>query len=206
MENKFIRYSELSDNSKGFTLTSNVYVDNAVDIIMKSLMIGFTLGIFTYFVITKAIGIDGAQRLLLVLVVWFVSVSAFLLTVKCVISYKGSTRKDKAYVYDTIKRYNLDSDKLRQNLDYLQKVFHTWSNRSDFEFYLADVESGIRYMGVDDYMDVILNKFYNDIDLDDYKEACKDDGDFLGIRYKDLVEVFGDKLYSYKNVCLGLNK
>lgn len=51
MENKFIRYSELSDNSKGFTLTSNVCVDNAVDIIMKSLMIGFTLGIFTYFVI-----------------------------------------------------------------------------------------------------------------------------------------------------------
>lgn len=206
MENKFIRYSELSDNSKSFTLTSNVYVDNAVDIIMKSLMIGFTLGIFTYFVITKAIGIDGTQRLLLVLVIWFVSVSAFLLTVKCVISYKGSTRRDKSYVYDTIKRYNLDSDKLRQNLDYLQKVFHTWSNRSDFEFYLADVESGIRYMGVDDYIDVILNKFYNDIDLDDYKEACKDDGDFLGIRYKDLVDVFGDKLYSYKNVCLNLQK
>ena len=64
MENKFIRYSELSDYSKGFTLTSNVYVDNAVDIIMKSLMIGFTLGIFTYFVITKAIGIDGTQSLL----------------------------------------------------------------------------------------------------------------------------------------------
>ena len=206
MENKFIRYSELSDNSKGFTLTSNVYVDRAVDILMESLMIGFTLGIFTYFVITKAIGIDGTQRLLLVLVIWFVSVSAFLLTVNCVISYKGSTRKDKAYVYDSIKRYNLDSDKLRQNLDYLQKVFHTWSNRSDFEFYLADVESGIRYMGVDDYIDVILNKFYNDIDLDDYKVACEDDGDFLGIRYKDLEEVFGDKLYSYKNVCLGLNK
>lgn len=71
---------------------------------------------------------------------------------------------------------------------------------------MADVESGIRYMGVDDYVDVILNKFYNDIDLDDYKEACKDDDDFLGIRYKDLVEVFGDKLYSYKNVCLSLNK
>lgn len=69
MENKFIRYSELSDNSKGFTLTSNVYVDNAVDIIMKSLMIGFTLGIFTYFVITKAIGVDGTQSLLLVLVI-----------------------------------------------------------------------------------------------------------------------------------------
>ena len=52
----------------------------------------------------------------------------------------------------------------------------------------------------------ILNKFYNDIDLDDYKVACKDDGDFLGIRYKDLEEVFGDKLYSYKNVCLNLQK
>lgn len=137
---------------------------------------------------------------------WFISISAFLLTVKCVISYKGSTRKDKAYVYDAIKRYNLDSDKLRQNLDYLQKVFNTWSNRSDFEFYLADVESGIQFMGVDDYIDVILNKFYNDIDLDDYKVACKDDGDFLGIRYKDLVDVFGDKLYSYKNVCLNLQK
>lgn len=61
-------------------------------------------------------------------------------------------------------------------------------------------------MRVDDYIDVILNKFYNDIDLDDYKEACKDGGDFLGIRYKDLVEVFGDRLYSYKNVCLDLQK
>lgn len=61
-------------------------------------------------------------------------------------------------------------------------------------------------MGVDDYIDVILNKFYNGIDLDDYKVACKDGGDFLGIRYKDLVEVFGDKLYSYKNVCLSLSK
>ena len=71
---------------------------------------------------------------------------------------------------------------------------------------MADVESGIQFMGVDDYIDVILNKFYNDIDLDDYKVACKDDGDFLGIRYKDLVDVFGDKLYSYKNVCLSLSK
>ena len=206
MENKFIRYSKLSDKSKGFTLTSNVYVDKAVDIVLKSLMIGFMLGIFTYFIITKAIGIDGTQLLLLVLVIGLISISALLLTIKCVISYNSSTRKDKAYAYDAIKRYNLDYDKLRQNLDYLQKVFHIWSNRSDFEFYLADVESGIHYMRVDDYIDVILNKFYNDIDLDDYKEACKDDGDFLGIRYKDLVEVFGDRLYSYKNVCLDLQK
>lgn len=206
MENKFIRYSKLSDNSKDFTLTSNVYIDEAVVIVIKSLLIGFTLGILTYFVITKAIGIDGTQSLLLVLVIGFISISAFLLTVKCVINYKGSTRKDKAYVYDVLKRYNLDSDKLRQNLDYLQKVFYTWSNRSNFEFYLADIESGIHYMRVDNYIDVILNKFYNGIDLDDYKVACKDDGDFLGIRYKDLEEIFGDKLYSYKNVCLGLNK
>lgn len=206
MKNKFIRYSKLSDNSKDFTLTSNVYVDEAVDIAIKSLLIGFTLGILTYFVITKAIGIDGTQSLLLVLVIGFISISAFLLTVKCVISYNSSIRKDKAYVYDALKEYNLDYDKLRQNLDYLQKVFYNWSNRSNFEFYLADIESGIHYMKVDDYIDVILNKFYNDIDLDDYKVACKDGDDFLGIRYKDLEEVFGDKLYSYKNVCLGLNK
>lgn len=124
MENKFIRYSKLSDKSKGFSLTSNVYVDKAVDIVLKSLMIGFMLGIFTYFIITKAIGIDGTQLLLLVLVIGFISISALLLTIKCVISYNSSTRKDKAYAYDAIKRYNLDSDKLRQNLDYLQKVFH----------------------------------------------------------------------------------
>ena len=231
---------ELSSSSKDLAeMASNIKIADGV--FFALLLVTVVLIISLVIVRVKNLKPDNSDGLTFALVI-FVPFCIGALTIRFSIKddylyYKEKYENKSKQVTDVAQKNNADTDNLVKNVDYLLSVYDDYSSKYDnlensvngncsgkvlnFDTSDKDFQNGIGLLdlGKYSYIDIVLNKFYNGVDVLNYPElydgttlkftSYDDCIDFKTNSYKEidnLEDVLDSKEFGYEAVAGNLKK